>query len=62
MLTLEPSSVTRIGGDLLDRLEAAARQELNALLAAAASPAAAGHVDPLDPVESVIAWDLAAGF
>lgn len=54
--------VRRIGGDLLDRIEQAGRQELAALLAQSAEPGAPGHTRPLDPVESVIAWDLAAGF
>ncbi|MCD9006878.1 hypothetical protein LDO31_11640 [Luteimonas sp. XNQY3] len=58
----EPPTVRRIGGDLLDRIEQAGCQELAALLAASAEPGAPGHATPLDPVESVIAWDLAAGF
>lgn len=56
----DPGNVRRIGGDLLERLEAAGRQELAALLN---NPAPDNvHVAALDPVESVIAWDLAAGF
>ncbi|MDR7192593.1 hypothetical protein [Luteimonas terrae] len=62
MAMSDPPSVRRIGGDLLARLEAAACQELTTLLAAAAAPTAPGHAAPLDAVESVIAWDLAAGF
>jgi len=53
-------NVQRIGGDLLDQLEAAGRQELAALLETTSTDGA--HVAALDPVESVIAWDLAAGF
>lgn len=53
----------RIGGDLLDRLELAGRQELQTLLAAAAATGDLGNAPTtLDAVESVIAWDLAAGF
>jgi len=61
-VTPEPPTVRRIGGDLLDRIEQAGCQELAVLLAASADPAAPGHATPLDPVASVIAWDLAAGF
>ncbi|MDC7807350.1 hypothetical protein PQS31_11010 [Luteimonas sp BLCC-B24] len=53
-----PADVRRIGGDLLDRLELAGRRELESLLAGAAPGAATS----MDAVESVIAWDLAAGF
>lgn len=56
----DPGNVRRIGGDLLDQLEAAGRQELAALLETTGADAA--HAPALDPVESVIAWDLAAGF
>ncbi len=55
----DAGTVRRIGGDLLARLEQAGRDELAGLLTSAEGrhPAAAP-----DPVESVIAWDLAAGF
>lgn len=56
----DPGNVRRIGGDLLERLEAAGRQELVALLNTTGPEDV--HVAALDPVESVIAWDLAAGF
>lgn len=57
------SPVRRIGGDLLDRLELAGRQELQTLLAASAATGDPGNAPTtLDAVESVIAWDLAAGF
>ncbi|NYZ64331.1 hypothetical protein [Luteimonas deserti] len=56
----DAGNVRRIGGDLLDQLELAGRRELQALLDAVAPDGA--HAAPLDPVESVIAWDLAAGF
>lgn len=60
MSASDAGNVRRIGGDLLERLEAAGRQELTALLDTASPDDL--HVAPLDPVESVIAWDLAAGF
>lgn len=56
----DSGNVRRIGGDLLAQLEAAGRQELGAMLEATRMEGA--HVAALDPVESVIAWDLAAGF
>ncbi|WP_123831934.1 hypothetical protein [Luteimonas sp. 100069] len=55
-----PDNVQRIGGDLLEQLELAGRQELQTLLGPAAPDG--HHASALDPVESVIAWDLAAGF
>lgn len=58
----ETATVRRIGGDLLDRLETAGHQELGALLAAAQDPHVLAASPPLDALESVIAWDLAAGF
>lgn len=57
---VDPDNVQRIGGDLLERLELAGRQELRALLDPAAPEG--HHATALDPVASVIAWDLAAGF
>ena len=57
---VESDNVQRIGGDLLERLELAGRQELRSLLDPAAPDG--HHASALDPVESVIAWDLAAGF
>ena len=53
-----PADVRRIGGDLLDRLELAGRRELESLRAGAGPCVATS----MDAVESVIAWDLAAGF
>jgi hypothetical protein len=57
-----PPGVRRIGGDLLDRIEQAACQELARILTAAAASDLSRQAVPLDPVESFIAWDLAAGF
>ena len=58
----EPSTVRRIGGDLLDRLEMAGRVELEGLLASADARDRTGAPARMDAVEAVIAWDLAAGF
>jgi len=55
-------NVRRIGGDLLDRIEQAACQELALLIAGSPASVLPNQAVPLDPVESFIAWDLAAGF
>ena len=54
------ATVSRIPADLLQRLEAAADEELQALLDAARVPPS--QTPPPDPIEASIAWDLAAGF
>ncbi|UNK43991.1 hypothetical protein MNO14_08070 [Luteimonas sp. S4-F44] len=54
------ATVSRIPADLLQRLEAAAHEELRDLLDRA--PQSPAHPPAPDPVEASIAWDLAAGY
>ncbi|MEN5117873.1 hypothetical protein ABE488_11155 [Luteimonas sp. TWI662] len=54
------ATVSRIPADLLQRLDAAAHEELRDLLDhASQSPS---HAPAPDPVAASIAWDLAAGY
>ncbi|PBJ81899.1 hypothetical protein CMZ84_14640 [Lysobacteraceae bacterium NML93-0399] len=55
------ATIRHVGSDLVERIERAAAAELRALLIEA-DTARAAPLASLDPVESVIAWDLAAGF
>ncbi|WP_156170588.1 hypothetical protein [Luteimonas sp. FCS-9] len=59
-VTPADATVHRLPADLLQRLEAAAHDELQALLDDARVPPS--QAPPPDPVEASIAWDLAAGF
>lgn len=54
------ATVSRIPADLLQRLEAAAHEELRDLLDH--PPQSAAQAPAPDPIEASIAWDLAAGY